>query len=125
MGSNISPNYPQQTIVFLTDNDPPDFDQKYVENVKKVIEKVILPLFDKIHSLDDVIQIAEKEEQLPQEEREFFPNAIYSNLALFYAYKGWKEKALETCDKYIETTPITSQDLAEKDKKNIFNILMK
>ncbi|MBP9675001.1 MAG: hypothetical protein KBD63_07895 [Bacteriovoracaceae bacterium] len=101
----------------LTDADLPDCDQKYVEGIKSEIKTVILPLFDRIHSLDDVICIAEEEAKLEKEKREFFQYGVYDSLARFYIHKGWKDKALEMCDKYIETIPITVRHLAEDDKK--------
>jgi hypothetical protein len=115
LGSNILPK--SLSHWDLTSQDPLDFDQKYVDGIKEKIETIVLPLFDRLNSLDDVIHLAEEEEKLEQEKREFFPYAIYKDLALFYAYKGWKEKTLEMCDKDIEATPTPAQGLAEKRKK--------
>ena len=101
----------------LTDADLPDCDQKYVEGIKSEIKTVILPLFDRIHSLDDVICLAEEEAKVEKAQREFFPYGVYDSLARFYIHKGWKDKALEMCDKDIEEVPITARHLAEEDKK--------
>jgi hypothetical protein len=100
----------------LTDKNPPGFDQQYAEEITKEIKKVILPLFDQINSIEDIIQLAEKEAMLEQQKRKFFPHGVYAKLARLYAYKGWKEKTLEMCDKDIEETPVTARCLAEKRK---------
>jgi hypothetical protein len=101
----------------LTPEDPADYDETCIDRIQKEIKEVILPLFNKMHSIDDVIHLAEEELKIERKERKFFPYAIYADLAMFYAAKGWKEKSLEMCDKHIEATPSTAQDLAEKKKK--------
>ena len=107
----------QGTGMRLTNRDQSNVDQVYVEGIQKEIETFILPLFNSFHSLDDVICLAEEEESLPREKRIFFPYNIYHDLTRFQTAQGWKEKALEMCDKYIETTPATSQYLAKENKK--------
>ncbi|MBY0273389.1 MAG: hypothetical protein K2X02_08325 [Alphaproteobacteria bacterium] len=101
----------------LTPEDPTDYDEECISRIQQEIKEVILPLFDRIHSIDDVIHLAEEEAKIERKDRKFFPYAIYANLAMFYAAKGWKDKALEMCDKHIEATPSTAQDLAEEKKK--------
>lgn len=101
----------------LTPEDPADYDEECVNRIQKEIKEIVLPLFDRFHSIDDVIHLAEEEAKIEKKDRKFFPYAIYADLAMFYAAKGWKEKALEMCDKHIEATPSTAQDLAEKKKK--------
>lgn len=51
MNSTIIPAHPKDHISCLSDHDPPDFDQKYVKEVKEEIENVVLPLFDIAKSL--------------------------------------------------------------------------
>jgi hypothetical protein len=118
IGLNIIPDHLRGKGRTLTDKDPSDFDQKYVEGIKKKLEEVVLPLFDRIHSFDDVIRLAEEEAKLERNQREFFSRTnIYRDLTYFYAAKGWKEKTIKMCDKDIEETPEPVKHLAEEDKR--------
>ncbi|MBS0271537.1 MAG: hypothetical protein JSR85_02685 [Proteobacteria bacterium] len=117
MGTDISPASHKNQMIYLTNKDPADFDHKFAEGVKEEIETEILPLFDRINSLDAVIQITLEDEKLPRSERQYYKHTIYGFLAKFYAYKGWKDKALEMWDKDIEMTPATSRYLVEGRKK--------
>lgn len=101
----------------LTPEDPEDYDETCVNRIQKEIKEIVLPLFDRIHSINDVIHLAEEELKIERKDRKFFPYGVYANLAMFYAAKGWKDKALEMCDKDIEETPLTARKLAEEDKK--------
>ncbi|MBY0273452.1 MAG: hypothetical protein K2X02_08645 [Alphaproteobacteria bacterium] len=119
LGLNIIPDHLMGKARTLGNEDSSNFDQKYIEGIKNKIDTVVLPLFNRIHSIDDVIHIAEEEEaKLERKDRKFFPYAIYADLARFYAAKGWKDKALEMCNKHMErmTTP-GSRKLAEERKK--------
>lgn len=107
----------QQYKGLLTDQDPPEFDQKYAEAIKEEIQTIILPLFDRVYSIDDIIQLVEEEEKLEKQHRKFFPYGLYRDLAFLYTYKGCEEKALKMCDRDIEETPIPARKLAEKRKE--------
>ncbi|MBS0271542.1 MAG: hypothetical protein JSR85_02710 [Proteobacteria bacterium] len=102
----------------ITNKDPIDYDQQYVDGIIHKIRTSVFPIFDKTNSLDDILLLAEKEEKMEREKRELFSGTnIYRVLINLYAAKGWKDKTLEMCDKDIEKVPATARHLAEEDKK--------
>jgi hypothetical protein len=113
----IIPDHLQGKAKTLGDEDPAGFDQKYVEGIKEKLEIIVLPLFDCTHSLDDLIHLAEQEANLEREKRQCFLYGVYHKLAMLYVYKGWKDKALEMCDKSIEVAPVATRHFSEDNKK--------
>ena len=117
MGQHIHPAFLTGKRQALTRGDGPGFDQAYSADLRKEIDGFVLPLFERIHCFEDVINLAENETSLEKRHRKLFPYTIYDYLARFYAAKGWRKKALEMCDKHMEETPPTARDLAEADKR--------
>lgn len=123
---NIIPRHLHGCPRTLSKNDPIDFDSQYVTGLKEELEKVILPLFDDLNTLEDLTHLAEQEEKLEKSQQKFFSRTnIYRHLTNFYIVKGWNKKALEMCDKYVEITPVTAQSLAEKVKKKYIQYINK
>lgn len=118
IGLVILPDTYKWGTSFLTKDDPPGYEDQFVVGIKNKIEQELIPWFNHINSIDDIMQIAEEESKIERNKRIFFrETSIYKNIANFYAARGQKDRALEACEKYIGSTPATARELAEKRKK--------
>lgn len=107
-----------KALDYLKPTDSPEKDQQTIDKIREGMEHFILPLIQDISSIDEMMLIAEEEEKIERSKRIFYGSTgIYRVLTNFYAFKGWKDKMLEACQKYIETIPATARHLAEKDKQ--------
>ena len=121
---NIIPKHLHNCPRILSKSDPVDFDNKYVMGIKEELESTILPLFNRINTIDDLINIAEQEEKLEKGRQKYFSRTnIYRCLINLYIVKDRIDEALEICDKYVKSTPLTAQKLAENIKRKYIQYL--
>ena len=100
---------------FLKSDDPTEKDEKFVEGIIEKIETDILPWFEGLNSIDDVIALAEAEFEMERQQRTFFGGTnIYHKLCNYYATKGWRQKTIAMSERYLEVALITVKDLAAK-----------
>lgn len=116
--SMILPETYKRGILYFGDDNPPDQDEEIIEGIKKRIEEEVIPWFNNLTSIDNIMNIAEKECNLERENCKFYRDTnTYYALANFYAAKGWKDKTLDMIDVAIKKMPITIHYLVEKRKK--------
>lgn len=124
--STIIPEAYKGGVLHLHNDDPSGFDEQIITGIKEKIAKEVIPWFENLGSMDDIIQLAETECDLEREKRKFFRHTnIYRNICDFYAANGWKDKALAMCDRYVANTPVTARRLAEKRKSKYLNYFEK
>ena len=113
--SMVLPETYERGMLYLHNDDLPGQDEQFIDEIKRKIEAEVIPWFNNLTSIDDIMHITEEEYKLERGKRKFFRHTnIYYALANFYATKGWKDKTLETIEQAIEKMPITVRDLVEK-----------
>lgn len=109
----ITPKNSNGIAPYLTKQDSIEQDDIFISGVIEVINEKFIPIIKSLNSIDDVIDLVEKEYALERENCLFFRHRnIYIALQLLYGSKNWKEKTLKMCDEEIENINLQLSRLA-------------
>ncbi|MEI8321476.1 MAG: DUF4304 domain-containing protein [Alphaproteobacteria bacterium] len=122
--THIDPTYKDKTWIILkeTDQEWEQQDQVAIEWIRKLLTETVLPFFQNIRTLKDVITVLENEPDSPYEYRFSIPchgGQAKQWLAYLYYIIGKKEHAIKILDGQIEFFKSPIDKIIKKDLEQL------